>query len=48
MASAKASSIVTMEILVEENVVLPVGIFLELLCSTINGALTACIAQEDA
>ena len=47
MASAKTSTIVTMKILIEEDVVLPVRI-LKLLRSAIDRTLTACIAQEDA
>src|SRR5215469_12663935 len=48
MACAETRTVVTMEILVEENVVLPVRIFLKLLRSAVHRALPACIAQKDA
>src|SRR5215472_11098337 len=48
MARAKTSTIVTVKILVEEDVVLPVRIFLKLLRPAIDRTLTVGITQKDA
>ena len=48
MASPKPCAIVPMKVFVEKDVILPVGIFLELLGSAINRPIASFIAQEDA
>src|SRR6267142_1940803 len=48
MACPKAGAVVGVEVLVEQNVILPVRILLELLGSTIDGALAALIAEKNA
>src|SRR5512136_731754 len=47
VACAQARAVVPMEVLVEEDVISPVGIGLEFLRSTIDGTLTLFITQED-
>ncbi len=47
MACAQARTVVSMEVLVEENVIPPVGILLEFICPTVDGSLILFITQED-
>src|SRR5882672_9898383 len=48
MAGPKSGAVVRVEILVEQNVILPVRIFLELLGSAIDGTVAVLIAEKDA
>src|SRR6516162_9194486 len=48
MAGAQPGAVVAMEVLVEQDVILPVRIFLEFFRTSINRALAAGVAQEDA
>ena len=48
MAGPQSGAVVTVKILVEEQVITPMGIRLERFGSPVHGPATACIAKEDA
>ena len=47
VTGAQASTVVAVEILIEEDVIPPVGIALELLGTTVDGPSTVLVASED-
>src|SRR5258707_5050242 len=48
MAGTQSCAVVRVEVFVEQNVILPVRVFLELLGSTVDGALAILIAEKNA
>ena len=48
MAGSQPCTVVSMEVLVEEDVITPMWIILKFLCSAVDRSLAVGVAQEDA
>ena len=48
VASSQAGAVIAMEVFIEQDVVLPLGVVLELLCATVHWTPTGLITEEDA